>query len=103
MFYIKIYKPSVFTVNITKIHNKMYIHNTFVLIGTNVYIKQFVQYTEIIFLNHLHTFLIIRRGKILHFRDLNIEEKGACFTLKGHFLLRKKGTFWVLVPFFKDL
>ena len=39
------------------------------------------------------------RGKIA-FRDLNIEEnslflnkKGVCFTLKGHFLLRKKGTF----------
>ena len=27
----------------------------------------------------------------MHFRDLNIEEKGACFTLKGHFLLRKIG------------
>ena len=27
----------------------------------------------------------------MHFRDLNIEEKGACFTLKGHFLLRNIG------------
>ena len=40
------------------------------------------------------------RGKKFAFRDLNIEEnflvlkkKGACFTLKGHFLLRKKGHF----------
>ena len=39
-------------------------------------------------------------GAQFAFRDLNIEEnalflnkKGACFTLKGHFLLRKKGTF----------
>ena len=44
-----------------------------------------------------------RQGQKYAFRDLNIEEnalflnkKGACFTLKGHFLLRKKDTFWVL-------
>ena len=48
-----------------------------------------------------------RQGQKFVFRDLNIEEnalflnkKGACFTLKGHFLLRKKGTFWVLEFFF---
>ena len=41
-----------------------------------------------------------RQGQKFAFRDLNIEEnalsstkKGACFTLKGHILLRKKGTF----------
>ena len=52
-----------------------------------------------------------RQRQKFAFRDLNIEEnflflkkKGACFTLKGHFLLlkkgnfrfRKKGTFWML-------
>ena len=41
-----------------------------------------------------------RQGQTFAFRDLNIEEialflnkQGACFTLKGHFLLRKKGNF----------
>ena len=55
-------------------------------------------------------------GQKFAFRDLDIEgnalflnKKGACFTLKGHFLLRKKGgktfhlekkgTFWVLEIF----
>ena len=44
-----------------------------------------------------------RNEKKSTFRDKNVEEmpfsstkKGACFTLKGHFSLRKKGTFWVL-------
>ena len=54
----------------------------------------------------LYAFSIItvpRQGQQFAFRDLNIEEnalflnkKGACFTLKGHLLLRKKGTFRVL-------
>ena len=43
---------------------------------------------------------VARQGQKFAFRDLNIEEnalflnkKGVCFTLKGHFVLRKKGHF----------